>query len=516
MKNLITTYQFEWKSWIVVFILGILFSSLVLAQDEDICETAGHVLLIAAKDANCAGENSGSATIASTGCSCIYSGCTYLWSDGQEFHTAFDLAAGTYSVTVTHPDGCVMTEQIEVKQPEAFISEVVVDNPKSCSEGGRIQVVPTDNAGPLTFEWSNGATTAEVSDLENGTYTVQITNFVGCQYTEVFEVEGGAAAAEIEVNAYDSCNGENNGRAVVSIEGGIEPYSFLWNDPNNCTEATAMNLAPGEYQVLITDASNCTYEASVVVGETEPNVQVSANKNDICPFEEVELMAIGGVAFEWQNVEGNKNTRILKVAPSQTTTYDVAIETETGCIAHQFITIEVIDGPRPSIIAPITAICNGDQAQLIATDNSGADFSWSPTEGLSNPSGNVTLASPSMTTTYTLSATNHTGCTTTTEITIEVSDCVATGIEDWVNEEGISLFPNPNRGIFQLQFELQEAKTVQIQLYNAIGQTLEGTIHEQVSGKFLQQFDLSKQATGLYYLEVGIDGERHLEKIMVY
>ncbi len=515
MKNSIaTTYGFEWKSWMIVFILGILFSTIVLAQEEDVCETAGHVLLIAAKDANCVGENSGSATIASTGCSCIYSGCLYLWSDGQEYHTAFDLAAGTYSVTVTHPDGCIMTEEVEVKQPEAFISEVMVDNAKSCSEGGRVQVIPTDNAGPLTFEWSNGETTAEVSDLENGTYTVNVTNFVGCKYTEVFEIQG--EIAEVEVDAYDSCEGENNGRAVVSINGGTEPYSFLWNDPSNCTEATAMNLAPGEYQVFITDASNCTYEASVVIGETLPNVQVSANKNDICPFEEVELTAIGGVSFEWQNVEGNKNARILKVTPSETTTYGVAIETETGCITHQLITVAVVDGPRPNIIAPVTAICEGGEAQLIATDNSGANFSWSPTEGLSNPNGNVTLASPSSTTTYTLSATNHTGCTTTTEITIEVSDCVTTGIEDWVNKEGISLFPNPNRGIFQLQFELQEAKTIHLQLYNAIGQILEGTVYEQGSGNFLQQFDLSQQATGLYYLEIEIEGERHLEKIMIY
>ncbi|MEZ4888919.1 MAG: T9SS type A sorting domain-containing protein [Chitinophagales bacterium] len=508
-----------WKNWILFLLLGMTFTTVALAQEEDSCETAGYVLSIAAKNASCVGENTGNATVASTGCNCLYSGCTYKWSDGQEFHTAFDLSAGVYTVTVTHPNGCVLSTEVEVKEPMPFIENIVVHNATSCKSngGGKIEVVPTQNAGPLSFEWSNGETTAVLTDVERGTYELKVTNFIGCEYTETIEVEG-PEDAEVSVETFDSCEGENNGRAKVTISGGLAPYQFLWNDPNNNRESLATDLPPGEYQVLITDALECTYEAIAVVNETNPEVSISASKDYVCPNEEVELNVIGGVSFEVLNVEEllNKQAHTVSVFPTETTTYEVTIETETGCVTTETVVVHVLNAPQPNIIAPITSICEGQQVQLIATENSGATFTWSPTEGLSNPNNNVTLASPANTTTYTLSASNNTGCTTTTEITIEVSGCVNTSIEDWIGIEDISLFPNPNKGVFQLQFELTETKNIQIQLYNTIGQLLEQSVSNNQSGIFNQTFDLTNKAAGLYYLEVKIDGSRHLEKIMVY
>jgi len=522
MKNLATKYKPEieiGKSWIVVFLLGMLFTTVITAQDEDPCEAGGYILSAAAKNAACAGDNTGNATVASTGCNCIYSGCTYLWSDGQVFHTAFDLAAGTYSVTVTHPDGCVLSTEVEVQEYAPFIEEVRVKNATSCgnSSGGEIQVVPTDDAGPLIFEWSNGETAAMLTDVRAGTYELKVTNFVGCEYTETIEVEG-PENAEIVVTTYDSCKGENNGRAEVAVNGGVAPYEFSWNGSDGREESLTRGLAPGEYQLLVTDAAECTYETMVVIEETEPDVSIVANIDNVCPNEEVELSIIGGVAFELLNIEEqiNKQSQTVSVYPTETTTYEITIETETGCITTETITVHVLNAPQPNIIAPVTIICEGQETQLIATENSGAEFTWSPAEGLSNTSGNVTVASPMVTTTYTLTASNNTGCTTTKEIIIEVASCITTGIEDLIGSEGIALFPNPNNGIFQLQFELTEAKTVRLQLYNTIGQVIEGFEADNQLGIFNQSFDLSTKPAGLYYLELEIEGERHLEKIMVY
>ncbi len=522
MKNLITKYRPKIElcsHWIIVLLLGMLFATVVVAQEQDLCEEAGYVLTAAAKNASCAGDNTGNATVASTGCNCLYSGCTYLWSDGQTFHTAFDLSAGTYTVTVTHPNGCVLTTEVEVKEHAEFIEDIVVHNATSCkTEGrGKIEVIPTEDAGPLTFEWSNGETTANLTNLESGTYQLKVTNFIGCEYTEIIEV-GGPESADIKIDTYDSCKGEDNGRAEVIVSGGVPPYQFSWNTEEDNREALATGLAPGEYQVLITDAAECTYEATAVVNETTPEVSVVANKDDVCPNEEVELSVIGGVAFELLNVENvtNKQVQTVSVYPTETTTYEVTIETETGCITTELITIHVLDAPKPKIIAPTTSICVGQQVQLIATENSGAAFSWSPTEGLTNPSGNVTVASPTKTTTYILTATNTMGCTTTTQITIEVEDCLSTGIEDWIGVGGIQLFPNPNKGIFQFKLELTETKDIELKLFNTVGQLIERIETESQSGIFSQTFDLTNKAAGLYYLEIEIEGERHLEKIIVY
>lgn len=523
MKNLITKYRFEielFSNWIVVFLLGMLFATVVMAQETDICETSGYELTAAAKNASCAEGNTGSATVASTGCNCLYSGCTYQWSDGQEgFHTAFDLAAGIYTVTVTHPNGCVLTTEVEVKEQAKFIETVNVQNAVSCRAdgGGTIEVIPTEDAGPLTFEWSNGDTTPTLTNVERGTYELKVTNFIGCEYIKTIEVDG-PEELEVAVDTYDSCEGENNGRAEVMVNGGVPPYQFSWNSAAANREALATDLAPGEYQVLITDAAECTYQATAIVGETTPQVSIEASIDNVCPYEEVELSVIGGVDFEVLNIAEliNKQAQTVSVYPAETTTYEVTIETATGCITTETITIHVLDAPKPNIIAPVTSMCEGESIQMIATENSGATFSWSPTEGLNNPTGNVTVASPTKTTTYTLTATNTIGCTSTTEITIEVADCLSTGIEDWISTEGIQIFPNPNKGIFHFQLELTQQKHIQLQLFNTVGQMIAEFASDNQTGEFHQSFDLTNEAAGLYYLEVQIDGERHLEKIMIY
>jgi hypothetical protein len=66
----------------------------------------------------------------------------------------------------------------------------------------------------------------------------------------------------------DNLVDNGNGGATATVSGGVAPYTYLWNDPNMQTTATATDLAPGDYTVIVTDANGCTTEGTVTVIST--------------------------------------------------------------------------------------------------------------------------------------------------------------------------------------------------------------------------------------------------------
>ncbi len=77
-----------------------------------------------------------------------------------------------------------------------------------------------------------------------------------------------------------TCNGGSNGQTYVTGAGGTLPYNYLWNDALSQTTDTAINLAPGNYSVTITDSNGCT--ASDVSTITEPNVIIGKDVQFAC------------------------------------------------------------------------------------------------------------------------------------------------------------------------------------------------------------------------------------------
>ena len=67
-------------------------------------------------------------------------------------------------------------------------------------------------------------------------------------------------------------------------------------------------------------------------------------------------------------------------------------------------------------------ICLGDSVQLNVFGEPAVSFSWSPANGLTDPNIINPVASPTTTTTYTVTATDSQGCTDQDEVTIEISD----------------------------------------------------------------------------------------------
>ena len=226
-----------------------------------------------AMDAACSKTNAttiggadGTASVIATGGTAPY---TYLWSNGETTASITGLTAGTYTVTVTDLNGCTAICSVTVQEPGCNLSASTTGNETnvSCNGGsnGAIGVTATGNLVPVTYLWSNGETTASITGLTAGTYTVTVTETPTCtavaSYTVTEPTLLDAACTKTDATTI----GGNQGTASTSATGGTAPYTYLWS--NGATTASITGLTAGTYSVTVTDANGCTAICSVTIQE---------------------------------------------------------------------------------------------------------------------------------------------------------------------------------------------------------------------------------------------------------
>jgi gliding motility-associated-like protein len=94
-----------------------------------------------------------------------------------------------------------------------------------------------------------------------------VSDQTGCSYLKYIFVQGGTVGPQYNVVVTDeSCPGQNDGAATLSITGGVPPYYIQWSDPNSTTSASLENLPPGTYFLVFWDAQGCFSSDSIVIG----------------------------------------------------------------------------------------------------------------------------------------------------------------------------------------------------------------------------------------------------------
>ena len=202
---------------------------------------------------------------------------TYLWSvsaNNQVTASATNLPPGTHSVTVTDANGCAAVGMATITQPGAPTATITGSSPSACTNNtGSATVAASGGTSPYTYKWNNPgmSTTAVVSNLGAGTYTVTVTDAAGCTATAVVSIAA-SLAPNVVIVASTNANCSTPGSATASVSGGTPGFTYVWS--NLETTATAVNLAAGTYTVTVTDANNCTATASVTIGSTNNGIKI--------------------------------------------------------------------------------------------------------------------------------------------------------------------------------------------------------------------------------------------------
>ena len=222
-------------------------------------------------DVLCLGGNNGAIDLTVTGGTAAY---TYLWSNGSATEDINTLFAGAYDVTVTDANGCVETATYNLTEPPTAVSITLELHDVNCNGGadGYILSETTGGVGPYTYLWSNGATTADVSWLTAGTYTVTVTDANGCTAFTGGVIKEPATTISVSYATIEvSCFGGSDGVIGIGATGGVEPYYYSWGNQNlillSAQSTIIDQLTAGDYLIHVEDANGCYTEETITVIE---------------------------------------------------------------------------------------------------------------------------------------------------------------------------------------------------------------------------------------------------------
>ncbi len=159
-----------------------------------------------------------------------------------------------------------------------FDSISIVLTKPSCpnANNGSITVIPSFGNEPYSYLWSNGQTTATISNLSVGNYNVTVVGSDNCELVKTIHLDHvPLLQAEIINVQHINCFGGSTGSATANPKNGSAPYTYKWS--NGKTTQTITNLPAGIYTVTIRDACNNTATASVVINQnSKVNATVSS------------------------------------------------------------------------------------------------------------------------------------------------------------------------------------------------------------------------------------------------
>lgn len=324
----------------------------------------------------------------------------------------------TYFVTATNEYGCTTTAAVNVtiKQYDA-VAEVT---PAQCfgSHDGAISIAVSGGIPPYFYQWSNGATSAGLTQVVAGTYTVTITDDTGCKGINSYVVSQPEALTVSEISSTPvPCDQACNGSITVQAAGGTAPYNYTWI--HGATGNVAASLCAGIYSVHVSDGHGCSTDAVFTVADTSNHhlnytvTQISCDGN--CDDSIVLNPDFGGANY---NVVWNQNPALTGDVLNDLCggTYQAEVTVGSSCHYQMFFQIEDVDAIDILHLFIIQPDCYGDSNGCINIDVIGGTEPYVYTINGTPTGANVANLAPG---TYHISIMDAGNCTkdTTVEVT---------------------------------------------------------------------------------------------------
>lgn len=333
-----------------------------------------------------------------------------------------------YAVEVTDDCGNIRMDSITIT-----VRPPIQANPQNDIVICATESVQLNASGGAFYQWTpatglsnpniaNPVATPSVST----TYTVTATDL--CGNSQIDSVNISILSSVTTVNAGNDvtiCPSESTQLAVTADNGSRfswAPTTGLSNP--NIANPIAFPSTTTTYTVTATDACGNTQTDDVVVNVLPSLLGVNAgNDTLICTNTSLQLngTAENATSFSWAPTTGMSNPDIANpiASPDSTTIYVLSVTDQCGNTRRDAVTIEV--KPTLTIDAGINqTICANESVQLLANTENAVSFSWTPAEGLSDPTIANPVASPNTTTTYVVTATDDCGNSQTDEVTVQV------------------------------------------------------------------------------------------------
>lgn len=301
---------------------------------------------------------------------------------------------------------------------------------------GAIDITVTNGSSPLTYSWSNGATTEDLTNVVAGTYVVTVTDAQGSVVQETIELtQPDVLGVVVDVQDETIVNG-CNGSATANPTGGTAPYTYLWSDGQ--TTQTAVGLCAGIYQVTVTDANGCDVTTSNVINPPSCDLDVNVTGQP------VSCNGGSGGSVLATPITQQNNTPFTYLWNTGATTqqltgvdagpYSVTVTDSIGCTASgSFVVTE------PPLLTVSTSVqdeltfegCDGSASATASGGTPPYLYEWSDNQ-IGQTASNLCPG------TYTVTITDANGCQAQRTVTVNALTC--TGFSVAVNTYSLSCF----------------------------------------------------------------------------
>lgn len=369
-------------------------------------------------------------------------GSSYLTAGTYTSNVA---VASTYTVIIKDARGCISAIKT-ISLPAIFNATTTVTsnfNGQNIScfglTDGAALVTTAGGSGSYTYSWTSAPsqTTAALSNVGAGTYSVTINDGNGCAITKTVvltQPTSVTATASVTSNYNGqniSCNGLSDGTASVTAGGGTTPYTYAWNSIPSQTTAIASGLSAGTYSVVVKDVNNCPITTTVTL--TQPTAitataTVTSNYNgqQVTCFgatnASITTTATNGTApftYSWSTTPVQTGTVVTGIGAG---TYSVIVTDVNGCNITKTVTVS-----QPAVVAATASVTSNYNGQNISCFNlTDGSANVTPTGG-TTPYTYLWTSTPSQTTaalinvgagTYSVTVTDINGCNITKTVTL--------------------------------------------------------------------------------------------------
>ncbi len=360
-----------------------------------------------ADDAICLGDT---AQLSASG------GDLYTWtpadslSDANIFDPmAWPTATTDYMVTVTDSNGCINSDTMTLTVNSLPVVDAGTDVNICIGDSTQLGA-----SGADTYVWTPGTDLSDpniadpwATSIFTQNYVVEGTDGNGCQNTDTVLVVVNNLPNVVVGPDAQICIGDTTQLVASGAN------SFSWSPATGLSDANiedplAFPTDTTEYIVTGTDGNGCVNTDTIVLTVNPlPNANAGPDV-DICLGDSVQLNATGGLYYNWDPAQYIDNPTYFNPMAFPDTTMDfiVTVRDSNTCINYDTLTINVF---RVATI-PDTAFCFGDSVQLDVFGSAANSYSWSPSAGLTDPNIANPWASPTSTTTYSVTVTNIAGC----------------------------------------------------------------------------------------------------------
>lgn len=359
---------------------------------------------------------------------------TYTWTPnigaGAGPHNLCPTSTTIYTVSISDAMNITVSNTCAIVVNPTPTMVITPTSPTMCMNNfnGSPNTLTINAVGATTYTWigitgvtSNTTAGSQVIATSIPSQPIGTGSIIGtigsCTSMATFTV-GSIPNPIIAVTSASMCDGTS----ATLVASGASTYS--WNPFNtlNSPSAATVIATPTITSVysVIGSSLNCNSitETATVVVAPNPTVTISAPNATICAGTALALNANGAANYTWSpaNSLNMSNGPSVIATPVMNTSYLVIGELNT-CTASAVQQVSVIPLPNLMAVADKTLICEGDKANINA--NGAYNYQWSPITGLSSSTSNFVVASPAVTTLYTLIGSNGI-CTGSTAITIAV------------------------------------------------------------------------------------------------